>query len=399
MNPVSNAITLTGIAFSDTLPVGLQISTPNGLSGNSGGGTVSATAGTGSLSLTGGSLVSLASCTAAVNVTGITAGAQLNTTGNDSSNESGPGTTSNTATVTVVAPPTIAKSFGAGTIVLNGSTTLTFNLLNPNSGTSLTGVGFTDTLPSGLVASTPNGLIGTCGGGTITDLAGSGSVTLSAATLIASASCMFSVNVTGTTAGTKSNTTVATSTEGGTSTTASATLVVEAPPSISKAFGAAGIPLNRTTSLTFTITNPGANTAALTGVAFTDTLPVGMVVAAPNGLVGVCGGTVTATAGAGSLNLAGGTIASSSRTRWVFFAHALAGYAHLSGSVDGQSASANGFALIAGGGADWRVLPGLAVRVFEADYLMTRVTRLTNTPGIQNDVRLSGGLVVYFGRR
>ena len=80
-------------------------------------------------------------------------------------------------------------------------------------------------------------------------------------------------------------------------------------------------------------------------------------------------------------------------------AHALAGYAHLSGSVDDQSASANGFALIAGGGADWRVFPGLAVRVFEADYLMTRVTRLTNTPGIQNDVRLSAGLVVYFGRR
>ena len=89
----------------------------------------------------------------------------------------------------------------------------------------------------------------------------------------------------------------------------------------------------------------------------------------------------------------------SERTRWVFFAHALAGYAHLSGSVDGESASANGFALIAGGGADWRVFPGLAVRVFEADYLMTRVTRLTNTPGIQNDVRLSAGLVVYFGRR
>jgi len=89
----------------------------------------------------------------------------------------------------------------------------------------------------------------------------------------------------------------------------------------------------------------------------------------------------------------------SERTRWVFFAHALAGYAHLSGSVDDQSASANGFALIAGGGADWRVFPGLAVRVFEADYLMTRVTRLTNTPGIQNDVRLSAGLVVYFGRR
>jgi uncharacterized repeat protein (TIGR01451 family) len=308
MNPVSNAIALTGITFSDTFPAGLQISTPNGLSGNCGG-TVTATAGAGSLSLTGGLLASLGTCVIAVNVTGISAGAQANTTGNVSSNESGPGTTSNTAIVTVVAPPTFTKSFTAGTIALNGSTTLTFHLSNPNAGTSLTGVGFTDTLPSGLVVSTPNGLIGTCGGGTIADVAGSGNVTLSAATLLATASCTFSVSVTGTTAGTKNNTTNATSTEGGTSTTASASLVVEAPPSISKAFGAAGIPLNGTTSLTFTITNPGANAAALAGVAFTDTLPVGMVVATPNGLVAACGGTVTATAGAGSLNLAGGTIA------------------------------------------------------------------------------------------
>ena len=65
-------------------------------------------------------------------------------------------------------PPTITKAFGAGTIPLNGSTTLTFNLSNPNAGTMLTGVGFIDSLPAGLVVSTPNGLTGSCGGGTIT---------------------------------------------------------------------------------------------------------------------------------------------------------------------------------------------------------------------------------------
>ena len=76
-------------------------------------------------------------------------------------------------------PPTITKAFGAATIPLNGSTSLTFNLSNPNAGTMLTGVGFTDSLPAGLVVSTPNGLTGSCGGGTITAAAGSGSVSLS----------------------------------------------------------------------------------------------------------------------------------------------------------------------------------------------------------------------------
>ena len=54
-------------------------------------------------------------------------------------------------------------------------------------------------------------------------------------------------------------------------------------PSITKSFGASTILQNSTTSLTFTITNPNALTS-LNGVAFTDNLPEGLVVATPNGL-------------------------------------------------------------------------------------------------------------------
>jgi len=98
------------------------------------------------------------------------------------------------------------------------------------------------------------------------------------------------VNVTGIAAGTQNNTTGnVTSTEGGTGGTASASLPVVAPPTIANAFGAANVPLNGTTSLTFTITNPAANTTPENGVAFTDTLPAGLVVAAPNGLSNTCG--------------------------------------------------------------------------------------------------------------
>lgn len=39
-------------------------------------------------------------------------------------------------------PATITKTFGATTISMNGSTSLTFNLANPNTGSALTGVGF-----------------------------------------------------------------------------------------------------------------------------------------------------------------------------------------------------------------------------------------------------------------
>ncbi|HVB90590.1 MAG TPA: hypothetical protein VND70_00660, partial [Acidimicrobiales bacterium] len=81
------------------------------------------------------------------------------------------------------------------------------------------------------------------------------------------------------------------------------------PPSITKSFGVASMPLNGFTSLGFSITNPGTNAVALTGVAFTDTLPAGLVVSTPNGLTGSCGGgTITATAGASSVSLAGATL-------------------------------------------------------------------------------------------
>ncbi len=124
-------------------------------------------------------------------------------------------------------PPTIAKAYGAASVALNGSTTLTFNLSNPNTSQSLSGIGFTDNLPAGQAVSTPNGLTGSCGGGTVTAAAESSSVSLSGATLAAGASCTFAVNVTGTASGTQNNTTSAvTSNEAGNGAAASASLIV-----------------------------------------------------------------------------------------------------------------------------------------------------------------------------
>jgi arabinogalactan endo-1,4-beta-galactosidase len=127
-------------------------------------------------------------------------------------------------------PPTISKAFGASSVALNGSTTLTFNLSNPNTAISLSGIGFTDTFPTGLMVSTPNGLTGSCGDGTITAAAGSNSISLSGASLVAGASCTFAENVVGATAGVQNNVTSAvTSTEAGNGGTASAQITVIGP--------------------------------------------------------------------------------------------------------------------------------------------------------------------------
>src|SRR5262249_17786342 len=126
-NPGGTA--LTGLTFTDTLPSGLTA--PNGATPTCGGTLV--ISGGNSLSFTGGMLAGGASCTITVTVTGTTAGVQNNTTGPVSSNETGPGGPSNTATVTVVAPPTITKSFGAASIAVNGTTSLNLTLTNPNA--------------------------------------------------------------------------------------------------------------------------------------------------------------------------------------------------------------------------------------------------------------------------
>ncbi len=206
----------------------MVVSTPNGLTGSCGAGTITATAGSGSVSLSGGTLATSGSCTFSVSVTGSTTGTKNNTTGAVSSTEGGTGNTANaTLTVAGIAAPTIAKSFGAPAIPPLGSTTLSFTINNTNASTTLTGVGFTDTLPTGLVLSTPAGLTGSCGGGTITAADGSGSVSLTGASLAASSSCTFTVNVTATSNGEKVNvTTAVTSVEGGDGNTATAMLTV-----------------------------------------------------------------------------------------------------------------------------------------------------------------------------
>jgi uncharacterized repeat protein (TIGR01451 family) len=76
------------------------------------------------------------------------------------------------------------------------------------------------------------------------------------------------------------------------------------PPTFAKTFAASTVRAGGTTTLTFTLTNPNAATR-LSGVVFTDPLPLGLRIGTPNGLVNTCGGTAQAVAGSGALSLSG----------------------------------------------------------------------------------------------
>jgi uncharacterized repeat protein (TIGR01451 family) len=307
-----NTYALTSVAFTDDFPSGLVIATTPGLTNSCGGSVSGGTAGSGSVTLSGGSLAASASCSITVSVTASTANVYINTAGGITADQgTGSGSASNSASLTVsasLAPPTITMSYSANPVGVLGSSVLTITLTNPNS-TSLTGVAFTDTYPGGgmrnvLLPGTAN----TCGG-TATGASLGGSLSLSGGTLAADSSCTVSTTVESVSAGVFNNVTGAvTSTNGGTGTTASGTFIVSGNPYITKSFAPTHMSTGGTSTLTLTITN--VLSLLQTSVSFTDTFPSGLVVASTPALSNTCNGTITgATAGSNSIALTGGSIA------------------------------------------------------------------------------------------
>jgi hypothetical protein len=82
------------------------------------------------------------------------------------------------------------------------------------------------------------------------------------------------------------------------------------------------------------------------------------------------------------------------------FVQFLAGGAHGSGTLYGTattSGSANGFSFSTGGGLDWNATRHVSVRLFQAEYLMTRLPNAVN--GNQDNLRLTFGMAFRFGRK
>jgi hypothetical protein len=133
-----SAGSLTGLAFSDSFPAGLVVhgtpnltNTCNGAVTDLGGGAVNG--GDNSIQLNGGTIGTNTSCAISIAVTSASPGSYNNTTGTVTTTETGAANTSNTAALTMVAGATVAKAFSPASILVNGVTSLTLTIADPNA--------------------------------------------------------------------------------------------------------------------------------------------------------------------------------------------------------------------------------------------------------------------------
>lgn len=333
-NP-NTSTAITGVSFSDSYPTNLVNTASAAAATSCSGGTVSATNGGTSLALSGASIPAGGTCSVTVNVTSATAGSYLNSTGPIGTANAGSGAAASaTLTTTRLAAPTVTKSFTPAQIPVNSNSLQTITLTN-NSATTVTGVSFSDSYPSGLVNAAAAGGATTCPGGTVTAANGGNSLTLSGASIPASSSCTVTVNVTSTAAGSYLNSTGAVASGNAeTAAAASATLAVLSAPSVALSFAPASVLVNTGSLMTVTLSNP--NSTAISGAAFTDNYPAGLVNLTPSSVSTTCSGaTVAAADGDDLLTLSGATIpANGSCTVTVKVTSAAAGsYPNSTGTV------------------------------------------------------------------
>ena len=252
------ALSLNNISFSDTFPAGIEVDNPV-VATNTCGGSFSPplAGGATSFSYSGGSRAGGASpCTISIQVKATVAGLKNNTTGAISSTETGTGATSNTATLTVVGAPTLAKAFTPATVVFGQTSSLGFTITNSNPTLALSGIVFTDTLPAGLTVAT-SGPTATCGGMLTTTAPNT--INFTGGTLAAGnpnpTTCNFSVPVSYAQAGTFNNTSgVISATESGAGTTSNLATLTVNPATTTTTLGASVNPSVAGQSVTFTAT-------------------------------------------------------------------------------------------------------------------------------------------------
>lgn len=315
----ASTVAATSLAFTDTLPTDLvQVAPVPNATTTCTGGTLTAIAGGGFITYSGGTVGPSTSCSVSVDVTSSTSGVifdvtgtHTNTTGSLTSSAGNSGTASANLTIADSIPPPTApgfsKSFSPSAISPGGTSTLLFTVDNTANVSDATSLAFTDNLPAAVVLTTRAPAI-TCSGGTLTAVAGTSVVSYTGGTAAALSSCVINVEVTSSVPGTHVNTTGSLTSSMGDSGTASDTLDVAGPPGFSKTFAPAAIAINGISTLTFVIDN-GANGSPAGSLLLNDSLPAGVVVASPANATTTCtAGTLSAAPGDTAIGYSGGTV-------------------------------------------------------------------------------------------
>ncbi|MEA2572507.1 MAG: large repetitive protein [Acidobacteriota bacterium] len=195
---------ITNVVVSDAYPSNLK-NAPAPNASTTCGGTLTASGGASSLSLSGGTIAAGSSCTISVDVLSDIAGTYTNSLFFANVNSSaGPNLVIASASMNVVLPaPLIAKSFAEPNIAPGAPDRLTITLTNPNAAV-MRGVTFADYYPANLVNATPPNASTTCGGG-LEAVAGSNSLALFDGIITASGSCTVTVDLTSSVPGTYTN--------------------------------------------------------------------------------------------------------------------------------------------------------------------------------------------------
>lgn len=299
-NSNATAITLTS-QLVDALPGNVFVAAAPNINGNLGGavvcpGAVTAVAGAINLTYANGASIPAGGCTVSVDVTSSVTGNYLNTIAAGQLKTSAgdnPEPANATLGVDQPAAPGVNKSFSPASIDINGTSTLTITLGNPNATPLTLASAMTDTLPTNvLVAAAPN-VAGTCSVGSVTAVAGSNTVVFAQNATIPPAGCTITVNVTSSVAGSYTNTIPAgglsTVEAGGNPVPANAGLTVRTPgePTVQKAFSPTTINPGSVSRLTITLGNPNAAVATL-AADLVDNLPANVVVAPTPAIGGTC---------------------------------------------------------------------------------------------------------------
>ena len=203
------------------------------------------------------------------------------------------------------APDLALSKTHAGTFTAGSDGTYTLNVSNVGNGPTAAAITVTDTLPTGLTYSSASGANWTCAAAaqviTCTNPGPLAANASSAITLTVHIASNLTSGVTNT-----ATVSVTGDTNSANDSASDIAQIGTAAPIIGIAFGDSTIGTNLTTSLKFYLNNPGG--AILNGLAFTNTLPAGLIVATPGGLNSDCGGTATAANGSNSIVLTGGTV-------------------------------------------------------------------------------------------